>query len=199
MGANKFSNGAAYRVVNVLYGIGWLLVLAVVAVVFFINKPYVYLDDTKSSVTCLTNKKNYSLDNFRQPADKYLYSQKDKGEYICSLVMEDSLKRQEADVSNSFQRQVWSDYENKWFPDTPQNRKILVQNVKNQYPQGLSIVNPVYTKNGSWQNTFLWCAGIFAVLAVIIDLLRYVILYVATGKKFDLNDFVIFRIFKNSK
>lgn len=195
--SNKYTNRAAYRLVNVLYGVGWLAILLLVLFVFFATKPYTYVDDTKSYVTCLTNNKKYGFANFQQPTGQYLSSLEDKGNYLCSMVIKASLKYQEANSSNLFQRQAWSEHEQKWFPDTPQNNQILVQNVKNQYPQGFFKITEVQSTNSSWQNVLLWCAGTFAVLAIILDLMRFTILYIAAGKKFHLNDFIVFRLFNN--
>ncbi|MDO8618798.1 MAG: hypothetical protein Q7R49_02510 [Candidatus Daviesbacteria bacterium] len=183
------------RLINVLYFLGWMSVIIVIGFVFLISKPNDYLNDEKSYVSCLTNKQKYTLSKIEEylnllpnRSELGLYTTEAKAQYICEIAIEE-------DLSYSDKKDwVWSDRDQDWFPNTQANRDILIGNVKNEYPVGIYKINEIYSTNGSWGSTFAWAIGAFIVLALILDVLKAVLLYLATGRKVSVHNFLIVKV-----
>ncbi len=194
------------RLINVLYGLGWVGIFIALILTFISTKPYEYLDDDKTSITCLPSNKTYSYARVNEYMDKLPYENKagvytieGKSQLFCNAaIAEFDLKyRQSPDNVLQYlgeKGEVYSENDQKWFQNTEQNRKILVTNIKSQYPLGIYKINEVNSTRGSWGNVALWMVGVFVVLTIVLDLLKAVLLYLVIGRKIHLEDFVLVKI-----
>lgn len=190
---NQKAGNFLSRLVNVLYGIGWIILLLTVGLVFYTQKPYQYVDDAKSNISCFPSTKNYSFavvdDYIDKVPNRYeldLYTTQNKAKYVCERVIEESLKY--SDTKDS----VWSEGDQKWFPNTPQNRAVLIKNVS---PQSVYKVNEVTSTRNSWLSAIGWATIAFVILSIILDLLKVVLLYLVVGRKIQLKDFTLVKLF----
>lgn len=190
------------RLINVLYGVGWLGVLIVTVLVFIIQKPYQYVNNDKSYITCLNDGKKYTYSSINNHLDtipnRYqlnLLSIENKAKYICETSIENNLSYSDK------KEWVWSEQDQDWFSNTPENREILVQNVKNKSNQEIYKINNIYSTRGSWGSTIIWVTGIFIVLSITLDFLKATLFYLFTGKKISIINFNTVKLLKylNSK
>lgn len=205
---NKKELGAFWnRLINVLYGLGWVGILIAVVITFITTKPYEYLDEDKTSIFCLPSNKNFSYAKVSEYIDKLPYENKagiytieGKSQLFCDVaIAEFDLKyRQSPDNVLQYlgeKGEVYSENDQKWFENTQQNRKIIVTNIKNQYPLGIYKINEVNSTHGSWGNLALWMVGVFIVLTIVLDVLKAVLLYLVVGTKIQIKDFTLLKLF----
>lgn len=207
LGNDKSGENFWLRIINVLYGLGWLGILFAVAVAVAVTKPYEYLDENRTTITCLpSNRTSTSYASLKEYVDKLaneqgisVYTLENRAQLICEKVIEEyDLKyRQSSDSVLKYlgdKGEVYSEYDQKWYPNTEQNRKVIVDNFKNKYPDGLYKINEVNITKGNWGNVVAWGAGIFVVLSIILDLLKGVLLYLATGRRIEARGFTIMKL-----
>lgn len=197
------------RFINVLYGLGWVGIFIALALTFGSTKPYEYLDDDKTSITCLPSNKRYSYARVNEYIDKLPYENRSgvytiegKSQLFCdAAIAEFDLKyRQSPDNVLQYlgeKGEIYSEYDQTWYANNEQNRKIIVTNIKNQYPQGIYTINEINSTRGSWSNVALWMVGVFVVLTIVLDLLKAVLLYLVVGRRINLEDLVLVKIVKS--
>lgn len=202
----KELGGFLNRLINVLYGIGWVGILIALAITFYSTKPYDYLNNDNSSITCLPSNKTFNYAKVNEYIDKLPYENRSglhtieaKAQLICDVAIEEfDLKyRQSPDQALQYlgaKGEVYSELDQKWFQNTEQNRKLIVTNFKNQYLKGIYNINEVKSTSGNWGNVALWVVGIFIVLSIILDLLKSVLLYLVNGRKIQFKDLTIVKI-----
>lgn len=184
------------RLINVLYGIGWIGVLIAVGLTYVITKPYTYVDNTKSKVSCYGEGGTYSFEKIQDYIydvpnwyDLNLDTIEDKAHYTCIKVAENNLQ-----YSND-KKTVWSEVDQNWYPNTQENRSLLTGEPNKQPKEFIYQINEVETTNGKWENVVMWMLGVLIALSIALDLIRSTLLYLTTGRKIKASDFVLFKIF----
>ena len=174
-----------YRLVKVAYVVSFLLFGIFVVFLGWVYKPYQSLDEDKTSISCEPNSKVFNYAKIDDYINKLSYedrkgvsSKEDKAQFICELTIEQSVLKysERKDL-------VWSESDKNWFPNNQENRKILVTNVKNEFPNGIYKINETNKTNGSWSTVFLWWILGFVILYFTLNPIRETLLYVVLGKK----------------
>lgn len=197
-----------FRFIKVAYVIAFLFLAIIIGILGWTQKPYKYLDDNKSYFTCLHdnnggiyyyNKVDDWINKLPNSYELNIYDQKSKANYMCEQAIEEKLKYRQA--SEGYLQylgpkgEVFSEYDNKWFENTDQNRKIIVGNVINKYSTGIYELHDVYSTNGSWSTVITWWVLGITFIYGALNLISETLLYVFFGKKFTWQWLKSFRLY----
>lgn len=181
-----------FRLIKVAYVIAFLFLAVYIGILGWSQKPYKYIDTNKSYVTCLSNNNTYTYstvdDYINKVPNSYelnLYDQKSKANYLCERVIEDNLKYRKRAYPFDLEKEIFSEYDQKWYPNTEENRTIIINNVKNKFPAGIYKLNNIYSKKGSWSTVVKWWILGFVSIHIVLNLIKEILLYVFLGKEFS--------------
>lgn len=157
----KLEKRAWYRILKVLYGVGWMLVLVITLTTFLVVKPTGYVNTYNSSVKC-SNGISYRLSNLEgvyKVGDKLSLKDEIFVKRICTRA---TYQIEEAKAAGYTDQEI---------------NKYLDQK---QVSYALNLV-----ENGSWRGTTFWTLVAFFIAAFLLDLFKKIVLYIVLGKKFS--------------
>lgn len=184
----SLENKAWYRVLKVLYGLGWIIVLIITGFAFLILKPSSFVDLSKSTFYCPEKVTSYSLENA-----KGLYNKGDK-----YLTMEDHLMATKTCglqlakfKTDAAKKAGYSDEEinihlANLFDMNSTDFKNAFQSIEAGRKNPLYQISFVYNDTTmNWLKSLGGVGVVFVVAIFILNLIRDIVLYITIGKKFS--------------
>ncbi len=163
-----------YRVVKVLYGIGWLFVILFALLTIYVLQPNTYTDMDKSYITCLDGTK-YNLNGVDYNSiQKRLTSEGDRKAKTACIGRQAYPEETKMRIERAGQL-GWSEDE---------IAKFANQDMMEANPSSVYQVSFVQSTNGSWRNAFTWAIAVAVVGYVALELIKKTVMYILTGKKF---------------
>ncbi len=168
---------AWYRILKILYGMGWITVFIVTGLAFFILKPTGYIDLYKSTVTCPDGNKYQlnSLKGFYKVGQNFNTEDQLIVQKICKVEPTVTIRNSQTGEMKQVPQSQLAQYG----LQAPQGQAPQPQ------PQQTGISKNL-EEQGSWGQALLWTTVVLYASIFLLNLIKGVVLYITTGKKFSL-------------
>lgn len=183
-----FRHKPLYRLLKVLYGAGWVLVVVIMILTFYLTKPTGSVIVSKSGFTCPDGKSYIwkTLNGFYVKTDTFLNIEDHISALkTCGLLKEVTFNKDKA------REQGWTDQQIENYLSSSQSQTD--QHQQEVSKAGESGLNPPYKLNWitdsknykKWGMAFIWAFVALLVANFLLDTIRNVVLYVAFGEPFS--------------